>query len=453
MNPVPVGSARLGRSERRVIGASVFGTVMEWYDFLLFGLASATVFSKLFFPTFDRTSGTLLSLGTFAIGFLARPIGGILFGHIGDRVGRKPVMFLTLILMGIGTTLIGLLPTYEQVGIAAPLSLVVLRLLQGIGAGGEFGGAILMLAEHAGRRRRGLLASLAQTGAPVGNLLATGALVGVGAMMPEREFLSWGWRLPFLLSVVLVGVGLYVRMGVAESPEFDRLRLNEGSPRSPLVELVRRHPKALLLALGARFGPDVVVYVFLTFILTYVVQYVGLSRQDGLIAVAIGSVGWMLAIPLAGYLSDRVGRKPVYLWGAAATLVWGFAFFPLLNTASVPLITLAAFVGLACHGVMFGPQASFLVELFPTRVRSSGVSVGYQLSGIYGGSLAPLISLALLAAFGTWVPIAVYMAATLIVTIVAVSLSPERFGDNLADIEADTGRRADERRELSVDRV
>jgi len=449
MNAVSEGGAGLGPSARRVVGASVFGTIMEWYDFLLFGLASATVFNKLFFPNFDRTTGTLLSLATFAIGFLARPIGGILFGHIGDRVGRKPVMFSTLILMGVGTTLIGILPTYSQVGLAAPLSLVALRTLQGLGAGGEFGGAILMLAEHAGRRRRGLLASLAQTGAPAGNLLATGALVGVGAIMSEREFLSWGWRLPFLLSIVLVGVGFYVRLGIAESPEFDKLRRNKGAAHSPLVELLRRHPKALLLALGARFGPDVVVYVFLTFILTYVVQHVGLSRQDGLIAVAIGSVGWMLTIPLAGHLSDRVGRKPLYLGGAVATLAWGFAFFPLLNTASVPLISLAAFVGLACHGIMFGPQASYLVELFPTRVRSSGVSVGYQLSGIYGGSLAPLISLALLAAFGTWVPIAVYMAAALIVTIIAVLLSPERFGADLADVEADTGRRSEEIRNPS----
>ena len=424
----------LGQSRRRVVGASVFGTVMEWYDFLLFGLASATVFNKLFFPNFDPVSGTLLSLGTFAAGFVVRPIGGIVFGYIGDKFGRRPVLFMTLFLMGIGTTLIGVLPTYTQIGIAAPVFLLILRFVQGLGAGGEFGGAILMLVEHSDKHRRGLFASLAQAGAPVGNLLATGMLFLFGTLMPEHVFLSWGWRVPFLLSVILVIVGVFVRLGVAESPEFESLQQHHGSAHNPLTQLLRHHPKSLLLAFGARLGPDVVVYVFLTFILTYLIQFVHMSRQDGLIAVAIGSVGWMLAIPFAGHLSDRFGRKKVYLWGAFVCIGWGFAFFPLLDTASLPVICLAAFIGLACHGVMFGPQAAYLAELFPTQVRSSGVSVGYQLSGIYGGSLAPVIALALLSAFGTWIPIAMYMAFALVVTIVALLLSPERSGVELSEI-------------------
>lgn len=428
-------TARAGAPGRsRVAVASMFGTVMEWYDFLLFGLAAAIVFDKIFFPSFDPITGTLLSLATFAVGFIARPLGGIIFGSIGDRHGRKPVLFLTMLIMGAATALIGLLPTYGMIGVAAPILLVLLRLLQGLGAGGELGGAVLMLAEYSDDKRRGLMSSLAQAGAPLGNLLATGVLTLFAATLSEDAFLEWGWRVPFLLGGVLVAVGLFIRMGVDESPHFEKLKTAQAVEQRPVRTLLRDYRKPLLLALGARFGPDVVVYVFLTFVITYLTKTIGFERNEALLAVAIGSVAWLIAIPLSGHISDRIGRRPLYVAGCVATIAWAFIFFPLLDTGSLGLAALAVAVGLACHGMMFGPQASYLAELFPTRIRSTGISVGYQLSGIYGGSLAPIIALALLTQFNSWIPIAIYMSLTVVVTLVTLAFSPERSGSSLDDV-------------------
>lgn len=415
----------------RVAVAATAGTTLEFYEFMLFGTAAALVFGDLFFPDADPTTATLLSLSVFAVGFGARPIGGIVFGHFGDRIGRKKVLFITLCLMGGSTMLIGLVPSYATVGIWAPIMLVLLRCIQGFALGGEVGGAILLLAEHSRPGNRGFVASLAQTGAPGGNLLATGAMVLFAAVLTESEFNSWGWRIPFLLSGLVMALGLWVRMRVEETPSFAQLEENEERARQPLVEVVTTHRKPLLLALGARFGPDVVVYIFLTYFLTYATKQVDVPRSTALIALSIASVCWLASIVGSGWLSDRIGRRPLYLAGAVAALAWGFAFFPLLDTGKLGMLTIAASGGLIAHGMMLGPQASFLAELFPARVRYSGVNLGYQLSGIYGGSLAPIIAVALLDWSGGTLLIAVYMGLTLLVTIVTLAVSPENRGRDL----------------------
>lgn len=415
----------------RVAVAATAGTTLEFYEFMLFGTAAALVFGDLFFPDADPTTATLLSLSVFAVGFGARPIGGIVFGHFGDRIGRKKVLFITLCLMGGSTMLIGLVPSYATVGIWAPIMLVLLRCIQGFALGGEVGGAILLLAEHSRPGNRGFVASLAQTGAPGGNLLATGAMVLFAAILTESEFNSWGWRIPFLLSGLVMALGLWVRMRVEETPSFAQLEQNQERARQPLVEVVTTHRKPLLLALGARFGPDVVVYIFLTYFLTYATKQVDVPRSTALIALSIASVCWLASILGSGWLSDRIGRRPLYVAGAVAALAWGFAFFPLLDTGQLGMLTIAASGGLIAHGMMLGPQASFLAELFPARVRYSGVNLGYQLSGIYGGSLAPIIAVALLDWSGGTLLIAVYMGLTLLVTIVTLAVSPENRGRDL----------------------
>lgn len=415
----------------RVAVAATAGTTLEFYEFMLFGTAAALVFGDLFFPDADPTTATLLSLSVFAVGFGARPIGGVVFGHFGDRIGRKKVLFITLCLMGGSTMLIGLVPSYAAIGIWAPIMLVLLRCIQGFALGGEVGGAILLLAEHSRPGNRGFVASLAQTGAPGGNLLATGAMVLFAAILSESEFNSWGWRIPFLLSGLVMALGLWVRMRVEETPSFAQLEENEERATKPLVEVVTAHRKSLLLALGARFGPDVVVYIFLTYFLTYVTKQVDVPRSTALIALSVGSVCWLASILASGWLSDRIGRRPIYLAGAVAALVWGFAFFPLLDTGQLGMLMLAASGGLIAHGMMLGPQASFLAELFPARVRYSGVNLGYQLSGIYGGSLAPIIAVALLDWSGTTLLIVAYMSVTLLVTIVTLAFSPENRGRDL----------------------
>lgn len=415
----------------RVAVAATAGTTLEFYEFMLFGTAAALVFGDLFFPDADPTTATLLSLSVFAVGFGARPIGGVVFGHFGDRIGRKKVLFITLCLMGGSTMLIGLVPSYAAVGIWAPIMLVLLRLIQGFALGGEVGGAILLLAEHSRPGNRGFVASLAQTGAPGGNLLATGAMVLFAAILSESEFNSWGWRIPFLLSGLVMALGLWVRMRVEETPSFARLEENEQRSRQPLVEVVTTHRKPLLLALGARFGPDVVVYIFLTYFLTYATKQVDVPRSTALIALSVGSVCWLASILISGWLSDRVGRRPLYVAGAVAALAWGFAFFPLLDTGRLGMLMIAASGGLIAHGMMLGPQASFLSELFPARVRYSGVNLGYQLSGIYGGSLAPIIAVALLDWSGGTLLIAIYMGLTLLVTIATLAVSPENSGRDL----------------------
>lgn len=432
--PSPGDAAAVPSSARKVITASLIGTSLEWYDFFIYGTAAALVFNKLFFPDFEPLIGTLLAFTTFAVGFVARPLGGIVFGHYGDKLGRKNVLVVTLLLMGISTFLIGVLPTYATIGVWAPILLVLMRFLQGLGLGGEWGGAVLMTMESGDPNRRGLNASWPQVGVPIGLLLANGVLSLMGSVTSNEAFLAWGWRVPFLLSGLLVIVGLWIRMSIAESPLFAEVEAAEDKAKTPLLEVLRRYPKQVLLAIGARVGVDVAFYTFVLFITTYITTYLGLPRQYALNAVLIAAAIQVLAIPYFGHLSDTIARRPVYLAGAIGALVWVFVFFQLLDTGRFALILLAAVVALIFHAAMYGPQAAFIAEMFPTKVRYTGASMGYQIAGIFGGALAPIISVALLDHFDTSVVVSVYAAAMLVVTIVCVFVSPET---SKADLQAE----------------
>ena len=423
-------------SIRKVVFASLIGTAIEWYDFFLYGSAAALVFGPLFFPSEEPATGVLLAFGTYAVGFVARPVGGIIFGHYGDRVSRKKMLVISLLLMGAATFAIGLLPTYGTIGFAAPLLLVFCRLLQGFAVGGEWGGAVLMAAEHGDDRHRGFWSSWVQAGVPLGNLLSAIVLWILAAVQSDADFNSWGWRVPFLLSAALVLTGLWVRMSIEESPVFAEAKEQQQAAektRAPILEVLLKYPKEVAVAMGMRLAENIAYYVFTIVVITYMVTYQGMRKDAAIAGVLVGSVCQFILTPLVGALSDKVGRRPLYLIGAVGTGLWGFAFFPLVDTHNDGLIMLAIVVGLVCTTLMYAPQAAFFSELFGTSVRYSGASLGYQLASVFAGGLAPLISVALLGSVDqkNTLGVSIYLAIAAAITFIAALVARETSGSSL----------------------
>jgi metabolite-proton symporter len=424
----------------KVVFASLIGTATEWYDFFLYGSAAALVFGKLFFPDSDPITGTLLAFGTYALGFVARPLGGVVFGHFGDRVGRKKMLVVSLLMMGFGTIAIGLLPTYATIGVAAPILLLVCRLVQGFAVGGEWGGAVLMAAENGQDKDRGFWSSWPQAGVALGNLLATGVLFVLAAVQSDAAFNAWGWRIPFLLSAVLVFVGLWVRLALEESPVFAEAQQEiDGKKQEanhiPILEVFRKYPKEVLTAMGMRLAENTSYYIFTVIVITYIVDFAKQDKGPVLQALLIGSVVHFFWIPTVGALSDRVGRRPLYLVGAVGVAVWSFVFFGLLDSGSQGKIILAIVVGLMLHALMYAPQAAFFSELFGTSVRYTGASVGYQLASIFAGAIAPLVAVALLNTGTVGDPntkaVGIYVTITSVITVIAVLFAKETRGSSL----------------------
>ena len=425
---------------RKVALTSLAGTSIEWYDFFLYGAAAGLVFPKLFFGEASPTTALILSFLTFAAGFIARPVGGIIFGHFGDLIGRKKTLVIALMLMGISSTLIGLLPTYATIGVAAPILLTLLRFAQGIAIGGQWGGAMLLVTESAPKEKRGYYGAFAQAGAPIGVILANLAFIGVGLFTNEESFLAWGWRIPFLASFVLIIISLYIQLRLEDTEAFKELEsLKEQNPNedkiiksSPILEAIRKYPQRISLAAGAFLSVQVTFYILIAFLLAYGVETTDLDRDDLLMAVLIGSA---IMVPTQFYFSaysDRNGRKGVFMAGAALTAVWAFAIFPLMASGSFLLAVLAIAVGLTFLGMMYGPQAAFFAELFSTEVRYSGASLGYQLGAIIGGSFAPIIATLLWKNYDIfWVSVYIAFASTL--SLISVYMLTETFQKDLND--------------------
>jgi MHS family shikimate/dehydroshikimate transporter-like MFS transporter len=422
-------------SIRQVLLASFIGTSIEWYDFFLYGTAAALVFNKLFFPMVNPLTGTLSAFGTFAVGFVARPVGGVIFGHYGDKIGRKSMLVYSLLIMGVATFLIGVLPTYRSAGVLAPILLVVLRFAQGIGVGGEWGGAVLMAVEHASVGKRGFYGSWPQMGVSTGLLLSTGVFALLSSSLSESQFIDWGWRIPFLLSFVLIVVGLFVRLKILESPVFEKLKGNQAESPFPLMELFRNYPRIVLLGTGMRIAENGSFYLATVFVLSYAESHLGLPRSIPLVGVILSAIIGLFTVPGYAALSDRVGRRPLYLAGALFILFFAYPFFWLINSRSPALIAVAIILVVNVgHDAMYGPQAAFLSELFGPRVRYTGTSLTYQLSSVLSGGIAPLIATALLAAFGANA-VAAYLAIMGLISTVSAYLAPESFRREIAQID------------------
>jgi len=415
----------VARQRRRAVFASTIGTTVEWYDFFLYGTAAALVFPHLFFPGQSAYSGVLASFATQFVGFGARPIGAAIFGHFGDRIGRRSTLVTTLMLMGIATFLIGLLPSRASIGLAAPLLLVLLRVIQGIGVGGEWGGSVLLAMEWGSQRRRGFMASWPQLGVPLGLLLSTG-MVKLMESVAGDSFDTWGWRVPFLVSIVLVGIGLYVRLQVMESPAFSEVKKQEAVLKLPVLEVIRTQPRELLTSAFVRMSEQAPFYLFITFVLTYGTKHLGLTRgdllNDTLVAAAVGCI----SVPLWGHISDLIGRRLTYGIGIAGTAIFAFPYFGLLNTKSSGLVLIAIVLSLVLHDIQYGPQAALIAESFGTNLRYSGAGIGYQLASVIAGGPAPLIAAAILEHTNSSTGISWYIIGCCAVAAIALALMPRR---------------------------
>ncbi|MBF6214006.1 MHS family MFS transporter [Nocardia puris] len=424
---------------RRVVTASMAGTVVEWYEFFLYGTAATLVFSKIFFAEgTSELDAILAAFVTYAVGFAARPLGGIVFGHFGDRYGRKKLLQFSLLLVGGATFLMGCLPTFGQIGYWAPTLLVLLRFIQGFAVGGEWGGAVLLVAEHSPNRSRGFWASWPQAGVPMGNLLATLVLLALTSTLSEAAFLSWGWRVAFWLSAVVVLVGYYVRTKVTDAPIFVEAQQQAERAKASsfsVVEVLKRYPRGVFTAMGLRFGENIMYYLVVTFTITYLKVQVGVDTSVILWWLLAAHAVHFFAIPLAGRLSDKIGRRPVYLAGAITAGSWGFFAFPMMDSGHNAVIMAAIIIGLVFHALMYASQPAIMAEMFPTRMRYSGVSLGYQVTSIVAGSLAPIIAVRLLDSFDSAVPIAWYLAAACAVTAIAVIVARETRGVDLTDVD------------------
>jgi len=439
MTEIKAGAA--GQSRLRVILAASVGSALEWYDFFLYGTAAALVFGELFFPKSDPVVGTLLSFLTFGVGFVVRPIGGILFGIMGDRFGRKPVLVATLLMIGVGTTLIGVLPTYNQIGIWAPLLLVAMRVVQGLGAGAEYGGAVIYLVENAPAKHRGFWGGFAPLGVSVGNLLAAGAFALV-TMLPREEMLSWGWRLPFLASFLLILVGIYVRLRVTETPVFTEAVVATGKvEKNPAMEVLRHHPRNFFVVLGARMAENGLGYFFPVFGLSYVINTVGVPKSEALSALMLAFTIELFAILGWAALSDRIGRRPVYLFGALCGVALAFPFFWMVGTKEWIWIAIAFILARAVvTAAMFGPQAAYFAELFPPQRRFAGFAFARELGSLLAGGPAPFVAAALVAAYGSWWPVACYAIFLSMCTVIAIWVGPETYQE---DITTETAAQSD----------
>jgi MFS family permease len=421
-----LSAADHGRELRKAVIAATVGTTIEWYDFFLYGTAAGLVFGKLYFPNSDPTTATLLAFSTYFVGFAARPVGAAIFGHYGDRIGRKATLIVTLMLMGIATFLIAFVPAYALIGVWGGIILTVLRALQGIGVGGEWGGSVLLSMEwsRGGHHNRGFLASWPQFGVPAGLFLSTIVMLGATAWSGD-QFLNWGWRIPFFLSIILVGIGLWIRLGILETPVFQKLLNEKKIERAPIVEVFKKQPKEICLSALLRMGQQSPFYIFTAFVFAYGVGTLHMSRDFILTAVLVASCVSFISIPLFGHISDRIGRKKMYLIGAAACGLFGFLYFGMLDTAIPSAVFIAIVLSLIPHDMMYGPQAALIAEAFTPRLRYSGASLGYQFASVIAGGPAPLIATALFAAYHTGYAIAIYLALCAVISLISTAFMPD----------------------------
>jgi MFS family permease len=422
-----------GRQLRRAVIAATVGTTIEWYDFFVYGTAAGLVFGKLYFPKEDPYTATLAAFATYFVGFIGRPIGAAIFGHYGDRIGRKGTLIATLMCMGIATFLIAFVPSYASIGIWGAVILTVLRVIQGIGVGGEWGGSVLISMEWArSHGSRGLVASWPQFGVPAGLFISTLAVTGFSALSGDH-FMTWGWRIPFLLSIVLVGIGLWVRLGILETPVFQKLVAERKIEKAPILEVIARQPREIILSALLRMAEQAPFYIFVAFVFSYATGTLKLSRDLVLAAVLVASLISFITIPLSGHISDRIGRRKMYLIGAAVTGLFGFLYFGMLDTALPSAVFIAIVLSLIPHDMMYGPQAALIAEAFTPRLRYSGSSLGYQLASIIAGGPAPLIAAALYHHYQTGYAIAIYIAFCAVVSLVSAALMPDYTGKDIGE--------------------